>query len=246
MPSPNERQAHVSVNDTTTAPHTGGGTSRKVSVALVALIAVGALVLALVISGIAFFVAVNNAQREGTKLESRLSAEYPIAQGQLSTLIGTVKDSLGVANMKAEKMDDIIAGAMKGRYDTGETGSGVADAQLVINAVHEAYPDLAQLDSYDEVIRAITTGRQTYQNEQGKLMDMLGAFTEFRNGGIIHKQIVSIAGIPDDSLRAAIGGDVVYGEAALNRMWQVVLEDGTVEAYQTGVMPDLIPDSDDK
>lgn len=166
---------------------------------------------------------------------------YSAAQNELSTLIGSVKDSLGVANIKAEKMDQILTDAITGRYE-GKGTASVSEAQIVINAIHEAYPDMTPLDTYDQVITTITAGRQSFKDQQNKLLDMLRDFETFRKAGLVHRQVVKWAGLPDDTLRAAIGQDVVYGTAALERMNRLVLTEGTVEAYETGVMPDLVPD----
>lgn len=216
----------------------------RFSPAVTALIVIGALLLALIVAGISAFGMVNSAQKTGTQKEAALSAQYSVAQNELSTLIGSVKDSLGVANMKADKMDQILTDAITGRYD-GKGTASVSDAQLVINAIHEAYPDMTPLNTYDQVITTITSGRQAFKDQQNKLLDMLRDFETFRKSGLINRQVVKIAGIPDDTLRAAIGKDVVFGTAALERMYSIVLAEGTVEAYETGVMPDLVPSTNE-
>lgn len=209
----------------------------KLSARLIAGLVVVAVLL---VAAVSVFVAINNAQRTGTAKQAALTAQYTAAQTELSTLIGSVKDSLGVANIKAEKMDEILTGAITGRYD-GKSGAGsVEDAHLVINAIFEAYPDMTPLSSYDTVITTITAGRQSFADQQNLLQDRIRDFETWRKSGLIHRQVVAWAGIPDDTLRAAIGDDVVYGMAALDRMQRLVLAEGTTDAYDSGVMPDLI------
>ena len=69
---------------------------------------------------------------------------------------------------------------------------------------------------------------------------MLGAYDKWRLEGFIHSMVVRALGFPSNELKARIGDQVVaYGQAAEDKMWQVVLTQDAIDAYKSGVMNPL-------
>ena len=76
------------------------------------------VVLAAIIgSGLVFYGYINGLRSESVKREAQLSAQYQSNQNYLSTYISGFYEQIGVANLKSEKMDQILSDAVKGRYE---------------------------------------------------------------------------------------------------------------------------------
>ena len=207
-----------------------------------ALAVVGAILVLVLVVGGTLFGMFNSVQKDGTAREAALNVQYLDNQNELSSYIATIKETLGVADRKTDKLDEILSEAVKGRYE-GRGGTNVESSALTIAAITEAYPDLAGLDSYDKVMDQISAGRDAYKNKQTKLLDMLGQYDTFKNSGLIKSRIVAMVGFPSGNLRA---GDE-RGQDALDKMYDIVLVEEAREAYETGEMPvlDTNPGSED-
>lgn len=207
---------------------------------LVALILAGFFGVVLLLGAITYakFNSINN---KAVDLETQLSAQYLDNQNYLSAFISGFYEQFDVAEAKADKLNVILADAVKGRYEEGSTAQPVGGQ--FISAVVESYPDLSGLDSYDKVIDYVAAGREGYRQQQSKLLDMLRSFDRWRETGLIHRQLVKVAGVPDDRLRAQIGDDVVTGQAALDRMYTIVLASEAKQAYETGELAPLTRDT---
>lgn len=201
------------------------------SIVAVSLGAVAALIAG---TGLGLYISFNSVQKDGVAREAALNVQYLDNQNELSSYIAKVKETLGVADRKTDKLDEILAEAVKGRYE-GRGGTNVESSALTIAAITEAYPDLAGLDSYDKVMDQISAGRDAYKNKQTKLLDMLGQYDTFKNSGLIKSRVVAALGFPSDNLRA---GDE-RGQGALDQMYDIVLVGEAREAYETGEMPVL-------
>lgn len=196
------------------------------------------IVLVVVIAAISLFTTFNNVQKEGKAQENRLEAQYKAGQNELSTLTLSVKESLGVADKGANKLDEVLTNAVAGRYD-GAMEPG--DSGSLYSAITEAYPDLtATSESYAKVQDVIVSGRAEFRNQQNKLSNMISNYESWMDSGLIHSQIVKMAGFPSDSLEARVGNDVYKGEAALDKMKQQVLAQEAVDSYDTGIVEPLI------
>ncbi len=180
------------------------------------------------------FPTLNSVQKDGNDRETRLNASYLSAQNELGTLISSVKEQMGVANVKSEQLNLILSDAIKGRYEQGSSAVGATGGGQLISALVEAYPDLKGLESYDRVIDAISAGREAYKNKQNVLLDQLREYDRWRRSGIVHKQLVKVMGFPSDGLEARIGTQVVTGEAARNQMYVIVLPSDAKQAYESG------------
>lgn len=206
--------------------------------ALIILSIIGGVIL---LSGLGIYAKFNSINNKSVDLQTQLTAQYLDNQNYLSTFISGFYEQLGVADRKSEQLDAILTDAVKGRYEGGSTAAPVGGQ--FISAMIEAYPDLSGLDSYDKIIDYVSAGREGYRQQQSKLLDMLRSFDRWRNTGLINKQLIRIMGVPGSDLRAQIGEDVVTGQAALDRMYLIVLASDAREAYETGELEPLaVPD----
>lgn len=179
----------------------------------------------------------NSLQMTAASYETGLNAQYLDNQNELSTYISKFYESVGIANLKSDKMDQIISDAVKGRYD-GNSSAKVGGGQL-FSSIKEAYPTL-DMSQYDRILDLISAGRDSYKQKQSKLIDMLRAFDAWRVGsGAINKLLIGWMHIPDDELQARIGKTVTRGREAEDQMWTIVTTASTQKAYDTGTMDPL-------
>ena len=200
------------------------------------LIAAGVSVGVVLILGMSLYGMFNGINKDGVKRETALSATYSDNQNELSKFQSGFYEMLGVADAKSTQMDKILSDAVKGRYDNAPQGQG----GQFFSAMIEAYPDLAGLNVYDKVIDYVAAGRESYKQQQSKLLDMLREYDTWRRSGLIHKQFVKVSGFPSSDLRAQIGAKAVTGEAALEQMRLIVTTSSTQEAYTTGTQEPMV------
>lgn len=203
---------------------------------MVALIVVGVIIGGLAIAAIGGYAYVNGLRTTRVNYETQLSAQYQSNQNYLSEYISGFHESIGVAKFKTEKMEKILTEAVKGRY--GEDGFSADGAFFA--AVSEAYPDLAGLDIFDQIVDYVKAKREGYRMIQDKLLDMLRSYDNWRKDGIIQSKIIAgILGVPTNDLEARIGANKITGQAALDKMYQIVLTQGAIDAYENGTMEPL-------
>ena len=184
----------------------------------------------------------NGINKDGVKRETALSAQYQDNQNELSKFQSGFYEMLGVADAKSAQMDKILSDAVKGRYENGSSAAvpGAAGNTALFSAMVEAYPDLSGLDAFDKIIDYAAAGRESYKQQQSKLLDMLREYDTWRRSGLIHKQFVKVSGFPSSDLRAQIGAKAVTGEAALEQMRLIVTTSSTQEAYTTGTQEPMV------
>jgi hypothetical protein len=195
------------------------------------LIGIG-IVVAVILGGIGLYNKFNALQMQGVDYETQLNAQYLDNQNELSAYKSTIYEQAGIANLKSDKLDQIITDAVKGRYE-GKTSAQVGQGQL-FSAITEAYPNL-DLNVYDKIVEQIAKGREGYKNKQTKLLGMLQTYDKWRSSGIIQSRLISLAGFPSNTLEARIGTSVKRGADARDQMYLIVLTSDTKKAYETGV-----------
>jgi hypothetical protein len=184
----------------------------------------------------------NSLQMTAADYETQLNAQYLDNQNELSTYISKFYESVGIANLKSDKMDQILTDAVKGRYE-GNSSAKVGGGQM-FSSIKEAYPNL-DMSQYDRILDLISAGRDAYKQKQSKLIDMLRGFDKRRVGsGAVNKLLIGWMHIPDDELQARIGKTVTRGRDAEDQMWTIVTTSSTQKAYDTGTMDPLSVPSD--
>jgi hypothetical protein len=203
--------------------------------ALVALLVGGGLV----VGGLGLYGYANSTRNEAVTREIQLSAQYLSNQNYLSSYISTFYEQVGIANLKSQKMDEILIDAAKGRY--GE--NGIEGGSLMV-AIAEAYPDLKSLDIYDKIMTTVSSGREGYRAIQDKLLDQLRAYDTWRAQGILRSWALG-SFFPSSNLKARIGDTELVGGEALKKMYQIVLASQAKDAYEKGTMDPLtVPGSE--
>jgi hypothetical protein len=185
---------------------------------------------------VSFYGYTNKLRTQNIGFETTLSAQYLSNQNYLSEYVSGFYETLGVANIKSDKMDKILTDAVKGRY--GEKGFSSDGA--FFSAIKEAYPDITGLNIYDKIIDYVKSRRAGYRDIQDKLLDMLATYDRWRKEGWVQSYIVAnVIGAPTEDLKARVGTEITTGKAALDKMYQIVLTEQAVDAYSTGKMAPL-------
>jgi hypothetical protein len=199
------------------------------------LIIVGAILGALVLGAIGIYGYANSLQMEGVARETELNAQYLDNQNELSTYISKFYETVGIANLKSDKMDQILTDAVKGRYE-GHTSAQVGQGQL-FSAIKEAYPNI-DLSHYDRILDLINSGRDAYKQKQSKLLDMLRSYDKWRESGIFQSMVLGKY-FPSNHLEARIGTSIKHGAEARDQMYLIVLTQSTTDAYNSGHLDPL-------
>lgn len=196
-----------------------------------------AIIGAIVLGGLSLWGYASGLWDEGVDRETTLNAGYKSSQNYLSGYESEFYETIGVANLKSDKLNKILADAVKGRYD-GDTSAKPGQGAL-FSAIVEAYPSI-DLTIYDKIVDNIKAGRAGYRGKQDALLDQLRGFDKWRRSGILQHLLISWGGFPSQKLTACVGADdCKYGEDAIKRMMQIVITEGTETAYRTGKMAPL-------
>lgn len=203
------------------------------------LIAIGGVLAVLVVIAVVYFGTLSSKRTEGFHLENALEARYQDGQNKRSNYVMAIKEELGVADRKTDRLDAVLQAAVSGRYDNDLAAATPGQAPQMISAIVEAYPDLAQMDSYDRIITAVAAGRAEFRNHQSVLLDQIAAYESWLDKGLWHSFMVRRAGFPSNRLEARIGDQVARGEDALEQMKRIVIDSGTAQDFTTGLAEPL-------
>lgn len=202
------------------------------------IIGLGVLVMLAVI-GLSMYDYANSVRNEGISLELKLSAQYQDNQNELSTFISNFREQMGISERKAEKIQEILVGAIKGRYESKNGNVGYGKGSPFFSAIMEAYPDLKGLDTYDKVASLVSSGREAYKSKQTKLLDQLRSYDNWRKQGFVRSWLVNQLGFPSENLESRIGTKVSRGKDARDQMYLIVLASEARDAYETGTLEPL-------
>jgi hypothetical protein len=196
------------------------------------LIALAAVALVAVVSVFGLYGYVNNLRNSGIEQEASLTAQYQTNQNELSAYVTSFYEQLGLANRKSAVLDTILVHAVQGRY--GENGFS-ANGKM-FSAIAEAYPDLTQnLNIFDDIAAHVRSGRTAFKNKQDQLIDRTRSYRTWQSKGLVQQFVISSLGFPSQRLEARVGGQVIArGSEALEKMQDIVLTEGAVQAFQTG------------
>ncbi len=217
------------------------------------LIAVGVLLLASVICVIGTYSWLNGLRNEGLDHETPLTSAYQGCQSNYSSYAAGFQEQFGTLTFSKEAMESILkvmGDTVAGRYDELDANgnpTGVINSQLFLEAmaVVEAYPDAGIpefMARIGDLQTWIQSKRESFHNCQLGLLDRLSAYDNWRSKGLIRSWAIrEVLQFPTDRLRAQIGTTVYYREDAYDKMRQLVLAQGAIDAYNSGVDIPLIP-----
>ncbi len=195
-----------------------------------------AIVAGLAFAGLGLYNKVNALNTESVNQETALNQHYQSDQLELDTYVKTIKESVGIANVKSDKLDQILRDAVSGRY--GDTKDGVRNGQggAFMSAIVEAYPDIkGQLDIYDRIVDKVFAGREGFKAKQNSMLASIAKYEAWTHTGLVQSFIIkNVIGCPTDLLEARVGTNVKHGRAALDQMKLVVTSGSTNDAFNSG------------
>lgn len=180
----------------------------------------------------------NSIVNEGNKQQATLNAQYVDNQNILSDCVVKIRESANVTKAQAATFERVMVETIKGRYLEGSTAQPGSGA--LFSAIVEQYPDLKGLnDSFARVYDTIIDCRDSYKGTQSKLLDMLGSFERWYEGSFT---VRALGGkYPSNKLVARFDGQRLTGQAAFEKMYDIVLVKDADEAYKTGELEALDP-----
>ena len=196
---------------------------------------VGGVLFLLVLAGYGYF---NGLNTDRVNMETTITAQYQSNQLELDTYHKKIKEAVGIANVKSDKLDQVLRNAVSGRYGVNKDEAGNRQGQggAFFSAIVEAYPDIrGQLDLYDRIVDAVFAGREAFKQKQNLLLDRVRAYEVWMNDGLVQSiMIKKVIGAPTDLLQARIGTKVTRGQDALDQIRLIVTSQATGQAFETG------------
>lgn len=191
------------------------------------------------VSFFAVYNGVNNLQKQAVEREVRLSRQYETLKTGLDAFLTTAREQAGVTKAQSAAFDKIMLDAVAGRYQgkegsptTAKPGSGT-----LFSAIQEAYPNLDKVnDSYSRILDTISSGRTAFANNQAKLQDQLREYDTWRKSGYFRSWVLAkVVGVPtNDNLTVTNGDQKLHGQAAYDKMSQVITSGITADAFKSG------------
>ena len=201
------------------------------------LIITGVIIAAIAAVGFSLYGFFNSLNSQRVQYETSLTASYQKNQTELDTYVKQIKEAVGIANLKSDKLDQVLRNAVSGRYgDSNAVGNRQGQGGAFFSAIVEAYPDIrGQLDLYDRIAERVFSGREAFKQKQNALLGEVQAYEVWMNDGLVQSIMIKrVIGAPTDLLQARIGTKVLRGQAALDQIRLVVTSKGTNESFESG------------
>ena len=201
------------------------------------LIITGVIIAAIAAVGFSLYGFFNSLNSQRVQYETSLTASYQKNQTELDTYHKKIKEAVGIANVKSDKLDQVLRNAVSGRYgDSNAAGNRQGQGGAFFSAIVEAYPDIrGQLDLYDRIAERVFSGREAFKQKQNALLGEVQAYEVWMNDGLVQSIMIKrVIGAPTDLLQARIGTKVLRGQAALDQIRLVVTSKGTNESFESG------------
>jgi hypothetical protein len=201
------------------------------------LIITGVIIAAIAAVGFSLYGFFNSLNSQRVQYETSLTASYQKNQTELDTYVKQIKEAVGIANLKSDKLDQVLRNAVSGRYgDSDAAGNRQGQGGAFFSAIVEAYPDIrGQLDLYDRIAERVFSGREAFKQKQNALLGEVQAYEVWMNDGLVQSIMIKrVIGAPTDLLQARIGTKVLRGQAALDQIRLVVTSKGTNESFESG------------
>lgn len=174
---------------------------------------------------------------EGIEQEGTLTAQYQANQTDKSAFDLAYTEQWGAIDATFVGLKDLMFDAVRGRYDNAGAGglpTGVINPVLLINAIHENYPETRGLtDLTNKFVAWIQDQRAKFSNNQKLLVDKVRVYENW----MVEQPkatVVSLQGFPSRRLESRIGTKVARGRDALDQMKVLVIYSDTKRQFETG------------
>jgi hypothetical protein len=172
-------------------------------------IAAGVIALALIIGYFGVKAHVGNVGLAKEKAIVQLNNNNTI---QLNQYVASLKEQVGIANVKSSALDKVLKDAVSARYTPAQLSDKNAKGSFY-SAMHEAYPNV-DVGLYDKILTFAQGQRQDYALLQKQEQSMLADFDTWRGS---FPNSIFTGGLPDHWLVAQDdNGNKLTGAAALD------------------------------
>lgn len=205
--------------------------------------AIGAGLLLVFILALSAYGTINSARSGAISRENDIVAQYQDNKNELSKNILVINETLGIADRQSEVLNEILTAAVQGRYDGAlEPGTGGS----MFSAIAEAYPDLtATTETYAKVQDAVISQRQSFKNQQSKLIDMIKNYKKWTTSDLFRSWVLdTFVGTPTDLMEIEHEGKTLRGKAALDQASQIITTSQTEAIYGSGTQEPIIKPSE--
>ncbi len=197
---------------------------------VVTLVVLGLLVL----SGLSLYGYAVSIRNQALLWETDLNTVYRSYENEMATYVNTFYEQTGLANLKSDKMNEFIKGALEGRFGD----SPKASDNLLFAAVAEAYPGTDGFSVYDKILPTVAAGREAMRNKQNLVIEKAQKYNNWRKQGIFRAWVLS--GVyPSRDLQVRVGGRMLYAEEALSHLSEPITNAATDKAFETRQMEPL-------
>lgn len=177
-------------------------------------------------------------QNTGVSKENDLSGNYGAFQGSLTELTSGWQEQISFHFANVDAMNTLITDAVGGRYDHKDAqgnSTGSIDANLFIQAVAEAYPNVTGItDMANQILTWLRAKREGLRNEQAKLLTQVANYNTWRKQ---FPQSIFLGNLPSENLYVFKSPtQKVYGQEALDIMSRGIISSAASAAVQSGVL----------
>jgi hypothetical protein len=151
---------------------------------------------------------------------------------QLNQYVASLKEQVGIANVKSNALDKVLKDALSARYNPTQMADPKSKGSFY-SAMHEAYPNI-DLSLYDKILTFVQGQRQDYALLQKQLQSMLADFDTWRGS---FPNSMFTGSLPDHWLVATDdNGNKLEGQKALDYLETISQPNGSNNGGgQTGV-----------
>lgn len=195
------------------------------------IVAIAAIV-GLLVLGFSLYAYVASIRNQALAWETDLNKVVRIEVSERATYETSIYEQAGLAEIKSEKMNSIIRGAIEGRY--GDNPGNPGQGKALLQAVRESYPDTKGLEIYDRILPAISAGREGIRNKQNLRIEKAQAYDYWRKEGIFRAWVLS--GIyPSRDLQFKVGDKMYYAAEALEKMTEPISTADVNKSFESGL-----------
>ncbi len=141
------------------------------------IIGIGAVALVLV-AAVGLFLHYQNVKNEGLRQEKQIVSLNNSNTIELNQYVASLKEQVGIANVKSNALDKVLKDAVSARYSPGQLADPNAKGSFY-SAIHEAYPTI-DLGLYDKILEFVKVKREQYALLQKQMQVLLADFDVWR------------------------------------------------------------------